>query len=239
MCGVRARNRSCGGAVAAAAAIGAVALTAFAGLELGSWRASRAALPHPDARAREQARARARATEEARGHTEAIVVLGCPSRRDGRTTALQRWRTNLAVRSRDPRATRTLFVFTGRTLARPPGEPSEAEVMAAHAVEALGVDPAAVLVEPHATSTRENVAFALPLVREHDVIVLVSTPPHARRARRYLAARAPELAVRLARADDHRFGESLSPALLDVAYEWRRRRRIRRAPRGARVTTRA
>ena len=59
-----------------------------------------------------------------------------------------------------------------------------ARVMAHH-LEALGVPPGAILVEERATSTAENAAFTLPLVRALEArrVVVVTSNYHVRRAR--------------------------------------------------------
>lgn len=198
------------GAIGAAALGGALAVAA---LEVASWWASRDRVGPP--------------TERAGGHREAIIVLGCPSRRDGSPSGTQRHRTLVAVRSRDPRASRSVLIFTGRTLGAFQGvvrHRSEADVMGENAIAEFGVDPRDVIVEPAATSTRENVAHTIPIIRELGVdrVVFASTPFHARRARGELLELAPDLAPRLDLAEDHRVGEAVVRRTFDAAYEVRR-----------------
>lgn len=159
--------------------------------ELASWRASRQALPR----------------EPRAAADEAIIVLGFPSGRDDRPSFMQRYRTRIAVRSRNPEALRSVLVFTGRTPNRSGRHRSEAAVMADYAVHRLGVDPADVVLEEEATTTWENIARSIPLVRDFTTLLIASDTFHARTARRYLRTQAPQLAMKLRRADDYRVGE--------------------------------
>ena len=59
--------------------------------------------------------------------------------------------------------------------------------MARYARDELGYRGTLVL-EQQSRSTWENIAFAIPLVREVDRIKIVSVPPHADKARRSLPA---------------------------------------------------
>lgn len=126
---------------------------------------------------------------------DVVLVLGFPPRRDGTPSALQRWRTRIAMRSAPPGA---LYVFSGGAVH---GEAPEAEVMAAYGV-ARGIPPSRIVRETRATSTRENIAFALPWLRAAATIRIASNTFHARRARRYLREAAPELFSRLRRTRD-------------------------------------
>ncbi|CAL9513813.1 hypothetical protein SUDANB121_03713 [Nocardiopsis dassonvillei] len=143
------------------------------------------------------------------GTEEAIVVLGYPSRRGDRPGLVQRYRTRIALRSRDPRAARSVLIFTGTSPRRPRAARSEAAVMADYATEHLGVDPADVLLEEKATNTWENIALTLPMLEPFPVVKIASNTFHARKGRRYLRKQAPEVAARLRPAQDHRFGELL------------------------------
>ncbi|WP_306369038.1 YdcF family protein [Nocardiopsis sp. CC223A] len=149
---------------------------------------------------------------------EAIVVLGYPSRRGDRPGLVQRYRTRIAVRSRDPRAGRSVLIFTGTSPRRPRAERSEAAVMADYAVERLGVDPDDILLEEKATTTWENIALTLPMLAPFPVVKIASNTLHARKGRRYLRKQAPEVAARLRPARDHRPGELLWLKPLLAAY---------------------
>lgn len=182
---------------------GAAAILAIA--EALTWRASRQGV--------------GRSTGDAPDASEVIVVLGCPTDPDGSVSWMQRHRCEIAVRSRNPEAARSLLVFTGRSR----GEqdiPSEAAVMAKHAREVLGVAADDILLEEESQYTWENIKFSLPLFRGFPVIKVASNTWHARRGRRYLAQQAPELADRLRRAEDHRFGELL--VLKPLLLVWQR-----------------
>lgn len=131
---------------------------------------------------------------------DVVVVLGCPPRPDGTVSGMQRWRTEIAVRTPGE----PVLVFSG--YARP-GAPSEAAVMAAHARDVLGVDPARLRTEETATTTWENVVRTLGDLEGARHVALASSPVHALRARRYLARLRPDLAARLVPAADYRLGE--------------------------------
>ncbi|WP_432511262.1 YdcF family protein [Kineococcus sp. SYSU DK001] len=147
------------------------------------------------------------------GHDpDVVVVLGCPPRPDGSAGAMQRWRTLIAVRT----SGRALLVFSG--FARE-GLPSEAAVMAAHAVDVLGCDPRRVRCEESARSTWQNVEFTVGQVAPGQRLAIASSPVHAWRARRYLARQRPDLAARLVPAADYRFGERWGLKALTVLYD--------------------
>lgn len=186
------------GAAAAAAAIVAV-------VELAHRRASRHpgsyGAPRPDAT------------------SEALIVLGYGSR-PGTVNAVQRWRCEIAVRSRSAGRASTV-VFSGRG----PSVEAEARVMAAHAQDVLGLPATAVVLEKMSNSTWENIALSLPLVEHAEVIKIVSDPMHARRGRTYAQALRPDLAERLAPADDYRFLERWWLKAACAAYDVYRRTR--------------
>ncbi|MFL1377389.1 MULTISPECIES: YdcF family protein [unclassified Nocardiopsis] len=140
---------------------------------------------------------------------EAIVVLGYPSRRGDRPGLVQRYRTRIALRSRNPRAARSVLIFTGTSPNRADAKRSEAAVMADYAVECLGVDPADVLLEEKAVNTWENIALTLPMLDPFPVVKIASNTFHARKGRRYLRKQSPEVAARLHPARDHHPGELL------------------------------
>jgi len=63
------------------------------------------------------------------------------------------------------------------------------------------------VLDEQSRSTWENVANAIPLIEDADLIKVVSNPLHAQRARLYLQHQRPDLASRLVRAADYRPGE--------------------------------
>lgn len=134
--------------------------------------------------------------------SEAVVVLGY---RDAgpRANAMNRWRVRAGLRSVDPTAPETRLVLCGGACA---GPRSEASLMARYATEDRGYDGESVL-EESSRSTWENIAFAIPYLKDVDRIKIVSLPTHARTARQYLTEQSPELAARLVRGQDYRFGE--------------------------------
>ncbi|MFF3484443.1 YdcF family protein [Streptomyces sp. NPDC002701] len=137
------------------------------------------------------------------GTSEAVVVLGY---RNPRPTpnSINRWRVRAGVRSVAPDNTRdTRVIFSG-------GETSshgtEAQLMADYAKSALGFDGIVVL-EDQSTTTWENITNVIPLLEDVDRIKIVSQPAHSLKARAYLRRQRPDLAGKLVRADDYRFGE--------------------------------
>jgi DUF218 domain len=114
---------------------------------------------------------------------------------------MQKWRTQIAVRSRPPTTWPYVLIFSGGHTHG--AAVSEAETMAAYA-RSLGVPDDRLLLESAATTTWENVRLALPMAEAFDTIVIASAPAHAARARRYARTQRPDLAGRLAFADDYR-----------------------------------
>lgn len=171
-------------------AIGVALMGATAWGEWVSWRASRSLLgvrPVP-------------ATD---GTAEVVVVFGYRNRSPERANALNRWRVESALRSVDSIGDARL-VFCG-------GDPtgvgvSESELLARYAQRELGWRGKATL-ESESESTWENVVNAVPLIQDADRIVFVSDPLHGMKARLYLHAIRPDLAARLVKAKDYRFGE--------------------------------
>ncbi|CAJ63384.1 hypothetical protein; putative signal peptide [Frankia alni ACN14a] len=172
----------------AVAAVAGVAAAPVAVAEALHWRASR------------QLRGRGRGLPARRG-AQAVVVLGFPSTRAGTLHPLQRWRTEIGVRSLAPDAGSRL-IFTG---GGPPGAVTEAEAMAGYARDALGVPAEKIRLETSARNTWENITFALPFVESADTVAIASDPLHAARGRRYLRRLRPELAARVVATDDYRF----------------------------------
>ena len=150
---------------------------------------------------------------------EAVVVLGFGNA-GPRANRINRFRVRAALRSIDPRADATALVLCGGSVM---GDDSEARILARHARELGYAGP--VVLEEASRSTRENVANAIPLVEDADTIRIVSDPVHAEEARGYLRAARPDLADRLARADDYRFGEMTWMKPLAIAVALLRRAR--------------
>lgn len=141
-----------------------------------------------------------RLTHDVAATSETIVILGF--RNAGpRANAVNRWRARVALRSQDPLAHSTIIVSGGAI----GGAHSEAELLAAYLRE-RGFDGPLIL-EDRARNTRENVANVIPLLEDAERILVVSEPIHALVARTYLARNRPDLAARVARARDQRWGE--------------------------------
>lgn len=200
---IRARHHLTAATVAAAS----LAAVAFAA-DLSHWRSSRRGLPvpPPDAPA-----------------SEAIVVLGYGNR-GTRANAVNRYRVRAGLRSIDPRVPRTTVVLSGGPVH---SEEPEARIMARYA-RRRGYRGRLVL-ETESMSTRENLLRVIPLVEDADSLVLVSNSPHAEMARAALGEMRPDLAARLRRAAEHRFGEVLPFKVLGTVIAMRHRRRPPRA----------
>ncbi|KJE23494.1 hypothetical protein FF36_02200 [Frankia torreyi] len=164
----------------------AVASTPVVLAEALSWVASR------------QLRGDGRAHPAGRG-AQAVIVLGFPSTRAGTLHPLQRWRTEIGVRSLAPDAD-SLLIFTG---GGPPGAVTEAQAMAGYARDTLGVPAAKIRLETAARTTWENITFAVPIAESARTLTIASDPLHAARGRRYLHRLRPDLADRLVPADDY------------------------------------
>jgi uncharacterized SAM-binding protein YcdF (DUF218 family) len=145
----------------------------------------------------------------------AVVVLGFPARRNGGLHALQRWRTEIGIRSLGSAPDRRL-VFTGGPTRG--AQVSEAKVMADYA-RRRGVPTDGILLEEAATNTWENLVLTAPLIEAFDTIVIASDPVHAWRSRRYLVKQRPDLGVRLVFADDYRVLERWWLKLPTAVYE--------------------
>jgi uncharacterized SAM-binding protein YcdF (DUF218 family) len=180
-------------------ALTAGAVLTVAGSEWGHWKASRQYL----------------GPGQAPGGSEAVIVLGYPSRRNGQPRAVQRWRCQIAARSAGPGRT-TEMIFTG---AADGDGPSEAAVMSGYARDVLGVPGDRMVLETRARSTWQNVAYTLPFAEHADAIKIASDPLHAARARRYLRAQRPDLAPRVCAAADYRLGDHIGLKVATAAYE--------------------
>jgi uncharacterized SAM-binding protein YcdF (DUF218 family) len=137
------------------------------------------------------------------GAVEAVVVLGY---RNPQTTAnaMNRWRVRAGIRSVTARnAQTTRVIFCGGATSR---GATEARLMADYAKSVLAFD-GTVLLEEQSTTTWENITNVIPFLEDVDRIKIVSHPAHALKARAYLQRQRPDLAARLAPADDYRLGE--------------------------------
>ncbi|WP_030675650.1 YdcF family protein [Streptomyces sp. NRRL B-1347] len=148
------------------------------------------------------------------GAVEAVVVLGF---RNPQATAnlVSRWRVRAGLRSlAADRADSTRVIFSGGATG---GDTTEARLMADYAQSVLGFR-GTVTLEDQSTTTWENITNVIPLLEDADRIKIVSQPAHALKARAYLRRQRPDLAERLVRADDYRFGEWIAAKPLLALY---------------------
>jgi hypothetical protein len=137
--------------------------------------------------------------------SEALIVLGFANRREDRANALNRWRVQAALRSLDESVPDSRLIFCGAT--RPGGSVSEAELMARYALGECGASSEQIRLEEQSRTTWENIQNAIPFMEDADSIKVISNPLHALRGRLYLECQRPDLARRLRRGADYRFGE--------------------------------
>ncbi len=179
-------------------ALAAIFLAVVGFSEFAAWRMSRGLAP---------ARAGGRCV---------VVVLGYPSGRNGRLHPVQRWRTEIGIRTLATVGEGSLVVFSGA--ATRGATESEAAVMARYAVSGLGVPQDRVRLEQRAKSTWENIVYSLQFAESVEQIAIASDPFHSEKARRYLVHQRPDLAGRVVRAEDYRILERWWLKVLYLAY---------------------
>ena len=121
-----------------------------------------------------------------------VVVLGYPSRRNGDAHPIQRSRVETAVRVFREHDARVMVMSGGAVK----NEFVEADTMVELAA-AQGVARNLLVSEGLSRTTWENVEKTAPLVAHCDVVLIVSEPLHAARARRYCHQQHPEHAHRV------------------------------------------
>lgn len=131
---------------------------------------------------------------------EAVVVLGFGNR-PGRANLVNRYRVRAGIRSID--SMDAVLVLCGGAVA---SDEPEADIMARYARGECGYT-GPVLLERESTTTWENILGAIGLIEDADTIKIVSDSLHAEKGRRYLWMLRPDLAARLVRGRDYRFGE--------------------------------
>ncbi|MGO2521445.1 MAG: YdcF family protein [Microbacterium sp.] len=165
---------------------GAALFAAFAvWAEIAHWRSSKRML----------------GTDAPAGNSEAVVVLGYGNRGE-RANYVNRYRVRAGIRSLN-RTADSVLVLCGGTVE---GDIAEAVIMERYARDELGYT-GLIVQEPQSRSTWQNIENAIVLIEHADAIKIVSNSPHAEVAREYLWQQRPDLAERLVRADEHRFGE--------------------------------
>jgi len=147
---------------------------------------------------------------------EAVVVLGYGNRGE-RANLMNRYRVRAGIRSLDPEATERVLVLCGGAVR---GDVAEAELMAGYARDELGYRGALIL-EGESRSTLENIERAIPLIEDADSIKIVSNSHHAEKGRAHLRMLRPDLARRLRRGAEHRFGEMLLVKPVAAVLGWR------------------
>lgn len=131
--------------------------------------------------------------------TRAVVVLGFGDRGE-RANAINRFRVRAGLRTLRPGS---VLVLCGGCVE---GHVPEAELLARYARE-RGYR-GGIRLDTTSTTTRENIENAIPLIEDASTIAIVSHPPHAEVGREILWELRPDLAARLVRGEDYRFGET-------------------------------
>ena len=190
---------------------GAVLAGVFAFAEAAHWRSSRRRLGDCDASGGRRPRSLRRSSPDVRALTTAgsdqiIIVLGYANRGQ-RPNGINRFRVRAGLRSIDPAARSTLLIFCGGAVT---GRTSEALILERFARDGLGFTGRA-LLERQSATTWENIANAIPIIDREltpvTTISVVSNSHHAEKARDHLWQMRPDLARRLVRGGDYRFGE--------------------------------
>jgi hypothetical protein len=169
----------------------------FAWAEYVGWRASHRLLGDDTAAHDDDA------YDTAGSGTEAVVVLGYRNR-GRRANFVNRYRVRVGLRSLRLDSGRSVLVLCGGTVG---GDVPEAELMARYARERRGYT-GAIRLDTLSTTTQENIQHAIPLISDAATIKIVSNSPHAEVGRGYLWELRPDLATRLVRGEDYRFGEA-------------------------------
>ncbi|QAY61725.1 YdcF family protein [Microbacterium protaetiae] len=119
----------------------------------------------------------------------------------GRANFVNRYRVRAGIRSLS--TSTSVLVLCGGAVA---GAQPEADIMAGYARDERDYT-GPMLIERESTTTWENIRNAIGLIEPYDTIKIVSDPLHAQKGRRYLWMLRPDLAARLVRGRDYRFGE--------------------------------
>lgn len=135
------------------------------------------------------------------GGREVVVVLGYQN--PGRINRMNKHRVRCGLRSIDPGAAETTVLMCGGAVT---GPIAEATLLERYAREVLGYT-GAIALDTRSYTTWENIENAIPHLEDADVIKIVSLPIHGEKARAHLAFLRPDLAARVVRGKDYRFGE--------------------------------
>lgn len=134
------------------------------------------------------------------GHRRAIVVLGYGNR-GTRANWVNRYRVRVALRDVEPGMDNVLVVCGGSVH----GPVPEADLLARHAIARGYTGP--LRYDRTSRTTWENVRNAIGFIEDADQIVIASDAVHAEKARIHLWQLRPDLAERLVRGREYRFGE--------------------------------
>ncbi|MDQ4212740.1 YdcF family protein [Microbacterium capsulatum] len=166
------------------------------------------------------ARASTRGLPEGRsGARRTVLVLGFGNRTD-RANAVNRYRVRAALRTL--RGTADVLIVSGGSVR---GPVPEGQVLAAYARHRGFTGT--LLIETESRSTAENIRNTIPLLEGAEEIAIVSNSLHAEKARGLLRRERADLAARLIRADEYRFGEVPVIKALAAAIALVERRRSR------------
>lgn len=135
--------------------------------------------------------------------SDAVVVLGYRNR-GARANFVNRFRVRAGIRSLDPDAADSVLILCGGAVG---SATPEARIMERYARDELGHD-GRIALDTTSRSTWENIANAIQLIGDADTIKIVSNAPHAQMGREILWRQSPQLAARLVRGAEHRFGEA-------------------------------
>lgn len=141
---------------------------------------------------------------------EAVVVLGYRNRGE-RANPVNRFRVRAGIRSLDSTVADSILILCGGAVG---SSTPEAVLMQRYAREELH-HRGRIILDSTSRSTWQNIAHALPLIEHATTIKIVSNAPHAELGRQILWQQRPDLAERLIRGGEHRFGEA--PALKILA----------------------
>lgn len=132
---------------------------------------------------------------------EIVVALGFKNR-GATANRINRFRVRAALRSVNDTAASSLIIFSGGAVA---SDVPEAELMAQYARQRGFTGQ--LVTETASQSTWENIQNVVGLLGDADQIKIVSNGLHAEKARAFLAQQRPEIARRLVKANEYRFGE--------------------------------
>lgn len=158
-------------------------------------------------------------TQARAGGSEAVIVLGFRNR--GPTAnMINRYRVRAGIRSLS-RTSDGVLVLCGGSVA---GDVPEAVLMEKYARDVLEYT-GRILLDVDSRSTWQNIENSIPFIANVDRVKIISNSQHAEVAREHLWAQRPDLAERLVRGDEHRFGEivpiKIAATLRALWYRWR------------------